>query len=80
MKKLLVFLFSVILLVSIGVMYYKNGIKAVGGNKSVTFTVEKGDTYSSLGSKLKSSGLIKSEFIINYKFVFIDLYKIKIVL
>ena len=44
-------------------MYYKNGIKAVGGNKSVTFTVEKGDTYSSLGSKLKSSGLIKSEFI-----------------
>ena len=63
MKKLLVFLFSVILLVSIGLMYYKNGIKAVGGNKSVTFTVEKGDTYSSLGSKLKSSGLIKSEFI-----------------
>ena len=27
-------------------MYYKNGIKAVGGNKSVTFTVEKGDTYT----------------------------------
>lgn len=64
MKKLVLFLFGIIILFCVSAYaFYIDGIKAVGGNKSISFEVVAGDTYNSLGAKLKKEGLIKSELV-----------------
>lgn len=62
MKKLamLIILFTLLVgaaLVSIGYTYYTS---PVGGNKSVEIEVKKGDTFSSIGVKLKKENMIRS--------------------
>ena len=53
-----------LILFCIGVyIFYTDSIKAVGGNKEISFEVLSGDTYAALGPKLKKSGLIKSELV-----------------
>lgn len=77
MKKLILFLFGLLILFCIvcvsGYIYYTSNIKAVGGNKEISFEVVSGDTYNTLYTKLKKEGLIKSE--LAYK-IYIKLNKL----
>lgn len=74
MKKILVgLLIIIVLVISVGLLYYKNSLKAVSNtSKEIEFKVEKGSTFSSLSSSLKSSKLIKNE--LTYK-IYIKLNK-----
>ena len=61
-KLILIFLVLFLLVANVWVIY--NGeLKAVSNNENdVEFIVEKGETYTSIASKLKSKNLIRSEF------------------
>ncbi len=74
MKKISIILSILIILGSIVILLiYKNGISKVSDNAEVKeFIVEKGATYNSISSSLKSKNLIKSELM--YK-IFIKLNK-----
>ena len=66
MKKFIIcfcsFISLLVILVSIIILLYSNGIKAVSkSNKEIEFLVEKGSNYYSIASSLKNEGLIKSE-------------------
>lgn len=63
MKKVLIsIVFSIILLISIFIIYYNIGLTAVGGsNDKVEFTVEVGSNYYNVIDALDEKGLIKNK-------------------
>ena len=64
MKKIVVFILSLIALIILGsCIFYNVNLKAVSSNsEEVEFMVDSGSTYYSVISKLKNEGLIRSEF------------------
>ena len=60
-KKIGIFCFFLVLLGSTGcILFYNSNLKSVSKeSKKIVFTVEKGNTYQSLSTKLKDENLIE---------------------